>query len=63
MYFLYVLGLIQQDVKDRDLIINLLLSLHEHLANVAGEHTVAAHFLTSKHCMDWNRYIYEHIKM
>ncbi|KAG1953134.1 inner nuclear membrane protein Man1 [Pimephales promelas] len=28
----------QYDVKDRDLIINLLLSLHEHLANVAGEH-------------------------
>uniref|UniRef100_A0A671N2R1 Inner nuclear membrane protein Man1 n=1 Tax=Sinocyclocheilus anshuiensis TaxID=1608454 RepID=A0A671N2R1_9TELE len=26
------------EVKDRDLILNLLLSLHEHLANVAGEH-------------------------
>ncbi|XP_052435969.1 inner nuclear membrane protein Man1-like [Carassius gibelio] len=26
------------DVKDRDLILNLLLSLHEHLASVAGEH-------------------------
>ncbi|XP_052410530.1 inner nuclear membrane protein Man1 [Carassius gibelio] len=29
---------LQYDVKDRDLILNLLLSLHEHLANVAGEH-------------------------
>ncbi|XP_059361075.1 inner nuclear membrane protein Man1-like [Carassius carassius] len=26
------------DIKDRDLILNLLLSLHEHLSSVAGEH-------------------------
>ncbi|NP_001038329.1 inner nuclear membrane protein Man1 [Danio rerio] len=28
----------QYDVKERELILNLLLSLHEHLASVAGEH-------------------------
>ncbi|KAL0196135.1 hypothetical protein M9458_009707, partial [Cirrhinus mrigala] len=30
-----LLTLIEQDVKDRELILNLLLSLHEHLASVA----------------------------
>ncbi|XP_016130323.1 inner nuclear membrane protein Man1-like [Sinocyclocheilus grahami] len=29
---------LQYDINDRDLILNLLLSLHEHLANIAGEH-------------------------
>ncbi|XP_051543982.1 inner nuclear membrane protein Man1-like [Myxocyprinus asiaticus] len=31
------------DVKERDLILNLLLSLHDHLANVAGEHDCGDH--------------------
>ncbi|XP_051977156.1 inner nuclear membrane protein Man1-like [Xyrauchen texanus] len=31
------------DIKDRELILNLLLSLHDHLANVAGEHDCRDH--------------------